>query len=150
MDLLALDLERLPARRQDMDIWSLSEDAFRQWRNRLDQMLAAIEHQQHAPVPMESGQRTTRIIEIAGQAHGRGDHMGDIRPSSQWSKVDVMNGAVEGGEHGVADRVDNRGFADPARSDDGQEAPRGQLFRDKLNRFGASHHSGRTWGQPDG
>src|ERR1700687_2347231 len=50
MDLLALDLQRFPARHQDMDLWSLPEDALRQWSNRLDQMLTAIEHQQHAPV----------------------------------------------------------------------------------------------------
>src|SRR5882757_10522596 len=36
------------------------------------------------------------------------------------------------------------------RSDDGQEAPRGQLFRDKFDCFFASHHSVRPWGQSDG
>src|ERR1700738_4460988 len=55
MDLLTFNLQRFPARRQDMDLWSLPEDALRQWRNRLDQMLTAIEHQQHAPVAQESG-----------------------------------------------------------------------------------------------
>src|SRR6202048_4934841 len=55
MDRLPLNLQRFPARRQDMALWSLPEDALRQWRNRLDQMLTAIEHQQHAPVAQESG-----------------------------------------------------------------------------------------------
>src|SRR6267154_1438616 len=55
MDLLALDLQRFPACRQDMDLWSLPEDALRQWSNRLDQMFTAIEHQQHSPVAQESG-----------------------------------------------------------------------------------------------
>jgi hypothetical protein len=45
MNLLALDLQRFPARRQDMDLWSRLEDALRQWSDRLDQMLTAIEHQ---------------------------------------------------------------------------------------------------------
>ena len=45
MNLLAIDLQRFPARRQDMDLWSRLEDALRQWSDRLDQMLTAIEHQ---------------------------------------------------------------------------------------------------------
>src|SRR6266436_871397 len=55
MDLLAFNLQRFPTRRQDMDLWSLPEDALRQWSNRLDQMFTAIEHQQHSPVAQESG-----------------------------------------------------------------------------------------------
>jgi hypothetical protein len=55
MDLLTFNLQRFPARRQDMDLRSRLEDALRQWSNRLDQMLTAIEHQQHSPVPQESG-----------------------------------------------------------------------------------------------
>src|SRR5882757_5030015 len=55
MDLLALDLQRFPACRQYMDLWSFPEDALRQWSDRLDQMLTAIEHQQQPPVTQESG-----------------------------------------------------------------------------------------------
>src|SRR5258708_3548393 len=55
MDLLAFDLQRFAARRQNMDLWRLPEDALRQRRNRLDQMFTAIEHQKHAPVAQESG-----------------------------------------------------------------------------------------------
>src|SRR6266481_4080047 len=55
VDLLALDLQRLPACRQDMDLRSLPEDALRQRSDHLDQMLTAIEHQQHSPVAQESG-----------------------------------------------------------------------------------------------
>src|SRR5216684_1076558 len=73
MDPLTLNLQRFPARRQDMDFWSFPEDALRQWSNRLDQMLTAIEHQQHSPIEQESGQRSKRIIEIAQQAHGQRD-----------------------------------------------------------------------------
>ncbi|HWX32108.1 MAG TPA: hypothetical protein VNZ53_32345 [Steroidobacteraceae bacterium] len=61
-----------------------------------------------------------------------------------------MDRAVEGGEHAVADCGGKGGFADPAWTDDGEETSRGQFFRDKLNCFFASHHSGRTWGEPDG
>src|ERR1700730_8643410 len=150
MDLLAFDLQRFPAGRQDMDLWSLPEDALRKRSNRLDQMLTTIEHQQDSPVAQESGERSNRIIEISGQAHGRRDHVGDKRRSAQRAKVDVMDCAVEGGQHGVADRGGNGGFGDPAPSDDGEEPPRGQLFRDKLDCFLASHHFGRTWREPDG
>ena len=38
--------------------------------------------------------------------------------------------AIEVGEHDTTDCLCDGGFADPARSDDGQEAPRDQLFRD--------------------
>src|SRR6266478_5677050 len=62
MDPLTLNLQRFPARRQDMDFWSFPEDALRQWSNRLDQMFTAIEHQQHSPVAQESGWRSKRII----------------------------------------------------------------------------------------
>src|ERR1700682_4610915 len=55
MDLLIFNLQRFPARRQDMDLWSPPEDALRQWSNRVDQMLTAIEYQQHTPVAQESG-----------------------------------------------------------------------------------------------
>src|SRR5229473_3773901 len=55
MDLLALNLQRFPARRQDMDLWRLPENALRQWSDRLNQMLTAIEHQQHSSVAQESG-----------------------------------------------------------------------------------------------
>src|SRR5882757_8244279 len=40
---------------QYMDLWSFPEDALRQWSDRLDQMLTAIEHQQQPPVTQESG-----------------------------------------------------------------------------------------------
>src|SRR5260370_9083392 len=55
MDLLALDLQWFPACRQDMDLWSFPEDALRQWSDRLDRMLPAIDPQQHPPVAQESG-----------------------------------------------------------------------------------------------
>src|SRR6267142_5494910 len=82
MDLLAFDLQRFSARRQDMDLWSLPEDALRQWSDRLDQMLTAIEHQQHSSVAQESGLRSERIIKINRQAHGQRDPVGDKRRSA--------------------------------------------------------------------
>src|SRR6202048_1377335 len=96
MDLLTFDLQRFPACRQYMDLWGHPEDALRQRSNRLDQMLTTIEHQQHSPVAQESGERSKRIIEIARQAHGRRDHVGDKRRSAQRAKVDVMDCSVEG------------------------------------------------------
>src|SRR6266436_2253155 len=54
MNPLALNLQRFPARRQDMDLWRLPEDALRQWSDRLNQMLTAIEHQQHPSVAQET------------------------------------------------------------------------------------------------
>src|SRR5258706_7355521 len=119
MNLLALDLQRFPARRQDMDLRSRLEDALRQRSNRLDQMLAAVEHQQHAPVAQESGKRSSWIIEIDRQTHCRRDPVGNERRTTQWPEVNVMGCAVEGGEHAMADRDGNSGFSDPARTDDG-------------------------------
>src|SRR5260370_32504078 len=55
IDLLTFNLQRFAARRQNMDLWRLPEGALRQWSDHLDQMLTAIEHQQHPPVAQESG-----------------------------------------------------------------------------------------------
>jgi hypothetical protein len=67
MDPFALGPQRLPARDQNVDLRGVTEQFLRQCSHRFDEVLAAVEQQQHAPLAQQCEDSWNRILRNDGE-----------------------------------------------------------------------------------
>ena len=141
MHLLALDAQGLAAGRQNLHAGSGIQHLDRQGSSCLDDVLAVVEHEQHRLVFEGGDQTADRMLgadlraERVSECARHQARVNDRRQIDQCGSVPMRFDQPPG------DREGNRGLADSARSDDGDEAPVRQLGRDRSHDFGAVDHA---------
>ena len=144
---LPCHLKRLAARCQHVDVGCLAEDARGQSCHRFDQVLAGIEDQETSLVAQVSDQSGGRIVGLDGQpqhgGHGRGHQVAVV----QHAQVDEEHGPRESLDQVMADRHRDRRLADPAGTDDRDQACSVQPSRKPENIVVAPDHPDGTGGQ---
>ena len=122
VDMLALDLKGLAARRQDVHLRRGPEDARRHRCHRVDEMLAGVEDQKDSLVPEVGDQAGCGVVGVHHQPQLRGHGRGHQAGIAQHAEVDKDRSTRERGRQVVPDRHRDRGLADAAGADDGDEA----------------------------
>src|SRR6185369_11938441 len=92
MYVLAFDTQQLSARGQDMQLWRLLKKPFGQRRRRFDDMLTAVQNQQHSPVAQECRQAARGIVRSSRQSKRRcGDagYESGVADLAEAEKVDL-------------------------------------------------------------
>ena len=96
VDALAFGTKGLAAGGENMQLGRLVNDALGQRRELVDDVLAAVEDQQHPPAAQERQQARHRVFGIDGQAERGGDGAGNEPGIRQRAEIDEAHLAVEG------------------------------------------------------
>ena len=144
MNMLSLDTQRLPAGRQDVNLWRSLEDTLGQRCHDFDDVLAAVEDQQHSLVAKCRDDAGSGIAGLNQQPEPGSDRGGDEKRIVDRPEIEKMHGAGKLRQQFVADGYRNGTLADSARSDDGHEALGPQLLRYLADGLAASHHPCQT------
>src|SRR5450631_4267864 len=95
MNLLGLDTQRLPARRQDMNLRCLIKNAFRQYGSGFDHMFATVEDQQHSPMPQSGDEAGDGIPFIDRKTESHPGSASDQKRIFERSQIDEMDQIAE-------------------------------------------------------
>lgn len=94
--MLAVDLQRLPARDEHRGAAGRVEPVLDQLRDRVEDLLAVVQDEQHPPRPHDRGQRVAGLVaELGGQPERRRDRGDDVVGVGRGDEVDEVRPAVE-------------------------------------------------------
>jgi len=144
VDVLALDMKRFAARRQDVSLAHIRIDAGSQLCGRIDDVLAGVEDQEGSPVRQVGDETREGVVGLERQAQHRGHGRRDETGIAYRAEIDEMHSACKRLDQIMPHRHCNCGLADPARADDGDEARGGQLSRERGSVIGPPDHAGQT------
>ena len=124
-----------------------SEDPFGERCDRIDDMLAGVEHQKH-PLVLQMRDQARRCIVGADRQPQHGCDRRDRQIGcDERAEVEEEHGATEGLDQIVRDGDRDGGLADAAGADDRDEALRREQILDRADVVGAPDHAGQAAGQ---
>src|SRR6202522_3527334 len=133
--------EGFMAGRQDLRLWCLADDTFGQGGRNADHMLATVEHEEDLPVANKGQQTNERVLGLHRETECRCDRSRHELGIGQRSQIDEEHRIMESINQTMSDRDCYGCFADTARTDDADEAPRLKLLRQRSNSIIAADHS---------
>ena len=147
VDPLAFGAQCLPAGGENVNVRGTSKDGFRQRRNRIDHVLAVVEHEQQSLVLQERRQAGNRTGGRNGKPQHRRHRERDELPVDDRRQIDEPDAIVVDRKQllGRGDR--NRGLADAAGPGDGDATTHRHLQRDRLDRVATSQHARQRGGK---
>src|SRR5450631_1689834 len=125
--------ERFAAGRQDVRLWCLADDAFGQCCCNADHVLATVEHEKYLPVANKGQQTNERLLGLHYEPERGRDRWRHELGIGQRSQIDEEHRVMESITQRMSDRDCYGCFADTARTDDADEAPRLKLLRQGSN-----------------
>ena len=132
--------ERLPARDQNVNLGRVAKYALGQSRDGLDEVLAAIEHQQHALLAQMRQDNRQRLVRNRHETQLGGKQTREQPRIFDGREIKEVNGPLKFGKQSVRQCQGDGGFAYPACPDDRYEALLFQQGGELTNRSVASHH----------
>ncbi len=96
-------------------------DAFRQRRHSIDDVLAAVENQQHASLAEKGQKGSGSGVRADGRSQCRRDEVLHERGIAQRAQINEMNGPLDLSENATGNRHRDGRFSDAARADDREE-----------------------------
>ena len=126
IDVLALGAQRFAAGRQDADLRRFPDDGLRQRRQQVDDMLAAVEDQQHLAIVEMVDDAGREVVRLHHQSQRRSRYFGDVVVRAAQSEVEKAHAVAESLGLLVRGGESDGRLADAARSVDGDEAVGGQ------------------------
>ena len=121
MHALAVRAQRLPTGGEDMRLRGVSEDCLRERGDRLDQMLAIVEHDENVFVSKKGNQALGGVGGMNRESERRRDRARDERWIGKRRQIDESDAIIESCDQRVGDSHCNRRLANAAWSDDRNE-----------------------------
>src|ERR1700683_3639728 len=131
--MFAFDPERFAAGRQDVRLWRFANNALGECRRNADHVLATVEHQEDLPVANKGEQTNDRVLRWHYEPERGRDRCRHELGIGQCSQIDEEDRVMESITQRMSDRDRYGCFADTARTDDADEAPRLKLLRQGSN-----------------
>ena len=140
VDPFALGAKGFAAGGENMQLRGFPNDALCQGSELVDDVFAAVEDQQHPAAAQERQQPRYRVVGIDGQAKGGGDRAGNEprRPSARQNRQ--SRPGPRSPQLTMRDGECDRGLADAAGADDGDEPMQGEFGRDLLDGVVSANH----------
>ncbi len=140
MHLLALGPQCLPARDQDVNLGGVAEYVLGQRRDGLDEMLAAIEHQQRSLLAQMRQDNRQRLVRNRHKTQLGRQQTRDQSGILDGPEIEEVNGALKVGKQSVRQCQGDGRLAYSTCPDDRYKAVLFQQGGELTNRWVASHH----------
>src|SRR5260370_25366574 len=121
MHLLAFGPECFAARGQNVNLGGVTEYVFGQSRDCLDDVLAAIEHEQQSLLAQKCQNARQWLVRNRHETQLRGEHTGEEPWVFEGREVEEVNGSLKITQHSVRKCQGDGRLADPACPDDRDE-----------------------------
>src|SRR6266478_1492469 len=121
VDVLSLGLERLTARRKDVDVWCRLKDRGCKSRHWFDEMFAGIEDQQNSLIPQIGDDAGRSVLGLHRQSKQRCHNRTHQSWIADHTEIDEEQSSAETLHQPVPDRNRERRLTDAARSYDSHE-----------------------------
>jgi hypothetical protein len=142
MHALPLDPQRLPARDEHMGLNGIPKDSVDQSRNRVDDLLAVVEHDKDALVAKKIDNGVDRLVCWQGEAQCRCEGANHERRVFDRRQIDEQRRIAETAAQGRGGRDRQGRLADAGGTGNGYDAPEQQFLRDRSDTVGTADDRG--------
>src|SRR5271170_5790123 len=138
--MFAFHAERFAARRQNVRLWRLADDAFGQCCRNADHVIAIVEHKEDLLVANKGQQTNERVLSWRHVPDCRRNRCRHELGIGQCSQIDEEDRVMESINQRMSYRDCHSRFTDTAGADDADEAPHLELLRQRSNNLIAADH----------